>query len=276
MASVLVCATGCNQGTISTDGGALTEENKALKARVAELEADLAQYQTNRHSTETAQHGQGNTPMVAVTDLDGDVPHADKIKDLVALDVFELPDGKFEPYRNVTRAEFVKDLYQAYNAFVKYGGKGEAILYAPNADPFFSDLPKDHDGYKYAQALANAGISVGYPDGTFKPDQPITREEMIGIKVGVDRGPKNPTKYFYIDNFSDHKQVDKNFTGYVNSGDYLIEQTFGKVKSLKPKATLLHYEEAAALWTFGNPNNPKQTASDVRHMKEKAASGKSS
>ena len=59
---------------------------------------------------------------------------------------------------------------------------------APQLSQQFKDLPAGHACYKYAQALANAGFSVGYVDGTFRPDKPITREEMIAMKVGVDMG----------------------------------------------------------------------------------------
>ena len=43
----------------------------------------------------------------------------------------------------------------------------------------FSDINQNHPAYKYVQAFVNAGFAVGYEDKAFKPDQAITREEMI-------------------------------------------------------------------------------------------------
>ena len=42
----------------------------------------------------------------------------------------------------------------------------------------FSDIPFDHWAYPYIEAIATAGLTSGYPDGTYKPENPVTRAEM--------------------------------------------------------------------------------------------------
>ena len=42
----------------------------------------------------------------------------------------------------------------------------------------FSDVPSTHWAADYIWWLKNNGISVGYPDGTFRPNNSITRAEM--------------------------------------------------------------------------------------------------
>ena len=52
----------------------------------------------------------------------------------------------------------------------------------------FSDLASSDPDFRYVQGLSDAGIAVGFPDKSFKADQPLTREQMIAIKSGLDRG----------------------------------------------------------------------------------------
>jgi hypothetical protein len=47
------------------------------------------------------------------------------------------------------------------------------IIFGP-----FSDVPSNHWAVDYIWWLKNNGISVGYPDGTFRPNNSITRAEM--------------------------------------------------------------------------------------------------
>lgn len=90
------------------------------------------------------------------------------------------PDGTFRPDNRVTRAEFAKILTKAFNM-------------DPSTDVTFSDT-KNHWGKGYISALAKSQIATGYPDGTFRPDNNITRAEMVAmitraLKV-TDKGEK--------------------------------------------------------------------------------------
>src|SRR5690606_12283162 len=79
-------------------------------------------------------------------------------------------DGTFRPDRTVTRAEVASML---------------ARLLPFPADPQGSGgWPADIAGH-WAQAairrLIGLGLMSGYPDGTFRPDAPMTREEMVSV-----------------------------------------------------------------------------------------------
>ena len=52
---------------------------------------------------------------------------------------------------------------------------GSVSVYAANP---FSDVDASSWAYQSVEQLANAGIINGYPDGTFKGNNPITRYEM--------------------------------------------------------------------------------------------------
>jgi len=45
----------------------------------------------------------------------------------------------------------------------------------------FKDVPPERWSAKDIKRVANAGLIAGYPDATFRPEQPITREEVATI-----------------------------------------------------------------------------------------------
>ena len=45
----------------------------------------------------------------------------------------------------------------------------------------FKDVDVSHWAYEAIKELSDDGILVGYEDGTFKPDEPVTRAEMCEI-----------------------------------------------------------------------------------------------
>ena len=45
-------------------------------------------------------------------------------------------------------------------------------------EPTFSDVPADHPYYDSIEWSAENGVTTGYPDGTYRPDDPVTRGEM--------------------------------------------------------------------------------------------------
>lgn len=77
------------------------------------------------------------------------------------------PDGNFMPRAAITRAEFAAMATRF--ADISSGSKA------------FTDVAKDHWAYDVIQKAAAAGWISGYPDGSFKPDQPITRAEVVAI-----------------------------------------------------------------------------------------------
>lgn len=76
-------------------------------------------------------------------------------------------DGTFGGDRNITRAEFVSML-------VRFIGTDEGVMN-------FTDVPKSHWAYENIAIATAQGWISGYSDGTFKPDQAITRAEAMSI-----------------------------------------------------------------------------------------------
>lgn len=85
------------------------------------------------------------------------------------------PDGTFRPGNKVTRAEFTTMITRAFT-----------LKSATGVTPEFADAAKLPGWAKTAIAeAAAAGIVTGYADGTFRPNQLITRTEMTAILVRV-------------------------------------------------------------------------------------------
>ena len=77
------------------------------------------------------------------------------------------PDNTFRPEQPVTRAQFAALVNQAFSR--------ETIRSARD----FSDVPSGYWGQEAIQNAYRSGFLSGYPDGTFRPNQPITRTEAI-------------------------------------------------------------------------------------------------
>src|SRR5450756_999993 len=82
------------------------------------------------------------------------------------------PDGTFKPDQDVTRAEFMALVNRAFG-------------YTAVAPITYTDVKA---GSWYAPEVAKAqaaGYITGYPDGTMKPENPITREEVATIVARI-------------------------------------------------------------------------------------------
>ena len=81
-------------------------------------------------------------------------------------------EHKFSPDAPATRAEFA--VMAARFAGLDYEGGN-----------VFDDVPVGHWAYSYINAAANAGWVQGYPDGSFRPDEPISRAEVVRLVNGM-------------------------------------------------------------------------------------------
>ena len=102
------------------------------------------------------------------------------------------PDGSFKPYNNITRQEIAVMANQAEKQLTNIGQ-------TKNVDKF-SDKAKIADWAKESVgSLSNAGGIGGYPDGTFKPTNNMTKQEAIALvsnlaaKAGLIEKPTAPT-----------------------------------------------------------------------------------
>jgi hypothetical protein len=82
------------------------------------------------------------------------------------------PDGTFRPGEGSTRGQFAKMLVLSQ----------DWILYNP-VNPTFSDVPPGSTFYTYVETAAVRQVIGGYPDGTFKVNNPVTRGQAAKMLV---------------------------------------------------------------------------------------------
>jgi len=85
--------------------------------------------------------------------------------------VYGLPDGTFGSNKTITRGEAAVMLSRAKQLDVS----------TDKNKPSFSDLDKKAYYYGAVEAAVKAGYFSGYPDGTFGPNDTLTREQMAKI-----------------------------------------------------------------------------------------------
>ena len=85
------------------------------------------------------------------------------------------------------------------------------ILFMLNnpAQAFYTDMNENHWAYQSIKFLTEVGVVVGYPDGTYKPDIPVTRAEFASMAIkALGHEDASVTQDIH---FSD---VDKSFWAY--------------------------------------------------------------
>ena len=121
------------------------------------------------------------------------------------------PDGSFRPRANITRAEFAAMAVRFFD--VEYDGPD---LFSDTTGHWASDL---------INKAASAGIILGFKDGTFRPDQDITRAEAIAIFNRVlgrapDKDHLLPDMITWPDNMDTDAWYYANMQEATNSHDY--------------------------------------------------------
>jgi len=77
-------------------------------------------------------------------------------------------DARFRPTDPVTRAEFATLAAHFDNL-------------APSATNKFTDVPNDHWAVRFINSAEAKGWIEGFPDGTFKPEDNITRAQVVTL-----------------------------------------------------------------------------------------------
>ena len=125
-------------------------------------------------------------------------------------------DGTFRPYASITRAQFAAMAVRFFD--VEYDGPD-----------MFSDI-SGHWAADLINKAASAGIILGFKDGTFRPDQNITRAEAIAIFNRVLG--RAPDKDHLLDNMITWPDnMDTNAWYYANMQEATNSHDYDRVKA---------------------------------------------
>lgn len=96
-------------------------------------------------------------------------------------------DGTFKPENNITRAEFAKIIVSATGSIDPY------------ALATFNDVNNGDWYYSYVSTAYSMGYITGYPDGSFRPNDNITRADICTIVNRVLKAKKSSVAAFKDD-----------------------------------------------------------------------------
>jgi len=85
------------------------------------------------------------------------------------------PDGTYKPANVVTRSAMA-----VFLARVRDLTDGDLAAFTPPApgSETFPDVPSTHPSYKFIEYIVSKGIASGFPDGTYRPANAVTRGQM--------------------------------------------------------------------------------------------------
>ena len=107
-------------------------------------------------------------------------------------------NGNFRPNEPMNRAEFAALLNKSFTQATN--GKNTQ----------FTDVPTSHWGYKVIQKANQAGFLKGYNNGQFKPNQNISRfEVLLSLVSGLRFTPNQP----YIETVSFYRMATRSQSG---------------------------------------------------------------
>ncbi|MBF2006937.1 MAG: S-layer homology domain-containing protein [Chlorogloeopsis fritschii C42_A2020_084] len=198
------------------------------------------------------------------------------IQDLAALGVLSVESNatksnsnnttnQFEPNRTITHREYARWLVAANNAMHPNNPSKQIRLAAESAQPAFSDVPKTDPDFSVIQGLAEAGLIPSPLSGDstqvlFRPDAPLTREQLILWKVPLDTRQGLPAANLdavkQTWGFQDAGKIDPKalravLADFQNGEQSNIRRVFGYTTLFQPKKPVTRAEAAAALWYFG-------------------------
>lgn len=193
-------------------------------------------------------------------------------QDMVALDLLkatrqgedETPP-ELQPAATIQRGQYAEWLLAANNRFYQDQPSKRIRAGASNAQPAFQDVPPSSPYFEAVQGLAEAGLIPSALTGnstaiTFRPNDPLTREDLILWKVPLDLRGSLPTATVEAVQqawgFQDAAAIDpfalRAILGDYQNGDLSnIRRAFGYTTLFQPDKAVSQAEAAAVLWRFG-------------------------
>lgn len=210
------------------------------------------------------------------------------ITDLASLGVLQLEQTgaksntdiltQFQPGKTISHREFARWLFAANNQIHVNRPSLQIRAASPTAQPAFKDVPTTDPDFPVLQGLAEAGLIPSSLSGDatavlFRPDAPLTREQLILWKVPLDTRQVLPNAT--VDavreswGFQDVSRIDPKalravLADFQNGEQSNIRRAFGYTTLFQPKRPVTRAEAAAAIWYFGNASEGVSAAEALK------------
>ena len=248
-------------------------QGKVQKDKISSLESTE---QKNPNQTKPESAPNNNSYRSADTDfadLDEVPPQLQQpIKSVAALSILTPYTGKsnveltkFAPNEIITRGEYARWLIAANNRYYDDNPGKKIYVPAKTSQPAFQDVKANHPDFAAIQSLAEAGLipSRLTEDSTnllFKPDAPLTREDLVSWKVPLDTRQSLPKASIEAIEeswgFRDAAKIDSLavralYADFQNGDRANVRRMFGYTALFQPLKPVTRAEAAASLWYFG-------------------------
>jgi hypothetical protein len=123
-------------------------------------------------------------------------------------------DGSFRPDEPVTRADLAEMLVLLLGLHTQN----------PGTPPPYTDVPvvPGDSVADFVREATDAGIVLGFPDGTFRPDETVTRIQLVRMIVRAAQAYLSPPPPGYDAGFADVDIVDLGYTNWA-AHNHLID-----------------------------------------------------
>ena len=189
------------------------------------------------------------------------------IQDLATLGVLSIEPktNEFLPDKIITRREYARWLVAANNAMYANNPAKKIRLAATSTQPAFRDIFTQDPDFPVIQGLAEAGLIPSALSGDttavlFRPDAPLTREQLLLWKIPLDTRQALPaanleavkqTWGFQDAGTIEPKALRAVLADFQNAEQSNIRRVFGYTTLFQPKKPVTRAEASAALWYFG-------------------------
>ena len=217
------------------------------------------------------------------------------LKDLVALGLLPLtrPESdstengdpsvadptQFAPNQPITRREYARWLLTVNNRLYADAADKRIRQGMAGRDAAFQDVPPEDPDFGPIQGLAEAGLIPSALAGNatavnFRPEDPLTREDLLLWKVPLDTREGLPTATAEAVEqawgFQDAGRIEPLALRAVladhQAGEFAnLRRAFGFTTLFQPDRAVTRAEAAAVLWRFGGQTNGR-SAADLRSM----------
>jgi S-layer homology domain len=193
--------------------------------------------------------------------------------------------SEFAPNAIITRGEYARWLIAANNRYYD-DDPGKKIYVVKNTNqPAFEDINKNAPDFGAIQGLAEAGLvpSRLTQDSTnllFRPNAPLTREDLITWKVPLDTRQALPKASIEAIQeswgFQDAANIDSSavralYADYQNGDRSNVRRIFGFTTLFQPKKPVTRAEAAVSIWYFGFQGDGI-TAQEILELETKTGS----
>ena len=187
------------------------------------------------------------------------------LSELIRLGIIEVSIEEINPYQTISRREYANWLVQANNLLFKDINSKRIRLANPNSKPVFNDVNNSDPDFPIIQGLAEAGLIPSHltqnSDAiSFRPDAPLTREDLIAWKVPLDFRQNLPSASLDTIRetwgFQDASTIkpeiwQKLYVDWQNGENSNLRRAFGYIILFQPQKSVNYEEAARVLVNFG-------------------------